>query len=200
MTSKRGFTLIEILVAVMIAGILSALALAPVAVTVRRVIDARREYTDTAAMSLAIDFMARDMFSAMRLSPSALTVKDHEAPGGNADDILMVMTTAPAMQNMTSGAAVYKVAEGGILHGDIIPGLYRWIIPNAEPSEIDPEKLNPEEAQLVLPGVNEFRVEIPTNEREDDNRKEYSGSLPAGVFIEIGRGESSNARTYITFP
>ena len=40
MTTKlQAFTLIEILVAVMLTGILTTLALAPVVVTVRRVVD-----------------------------------------------------------------------------------------------------------------------------------------------------------------
>ena len=37
---SKGFTLIEILVAVMLTGLLATLALAPVASTVRRVVDA----------------------------------------------------------------------------------------------------------------------------------------------------------------
>ena len=204
MTGRRAFTLIEILVAVMLTGLLAGLALAPVVVTVRRVVDTQAEYSDISALSMTMDFIARDIFSAMRLSPNVLTVIDHEAMGGNAEDILMVMSSAPALQNMTSGTIVYKITEGGLLHGDIMPGLYRWILPNAEPSKVDHEKLEPENAQLVLPGVNEFRVEIPTNEREDDNRKEYTGALPAGIFIRIGRGEKDNDNNHvesvITFP
>ena len=99
MTGRRAFTLIEILVAVMLTGLLSALALAPVAFTVRRVIDTQEEYSDITALSLTLDFIARDIFSAMRLSPNVLTVIDHEALGGNAEDVLMVMSSAPAMQD-----------------------------------------------------------------------------------------------------
>lgn len=183
----------------MLTGLLAGLALAPVVVTVRRVVDTQEEYADFSALSMTLDFIARDISQAMRLSPNVLTVADHEALGGNAEDVLMVMSSSPAMQNLTAGTVVYKVTEGGMLHSDLIPGLYRWIMPNADPSTVDHEKLSPEDAQLVLPGVDEFRVEIPTNEREDDNRKEYIGSLPAGIFIRLGRGDN-HAQTVITLP
>lgn len=205
MTTRPGFTLIEILVAVMLTGLLSTLALAPVVITVRRVVDTQEEYSGMSALSRTMSFIARDLFSAMRLSPNVLTIKDHEAIGGNADDCLMIMTTAPVIQNMASGTVIYKVSEGGFLHNGVIPGLYRWVMPGVMHNSIDPEKLNPEEGQLVLPGVNEFSVEIPTNDRIDDNRKEYTGQLPAGIYIRIRRGEDkddgrNSMESVISFP
>ena len=207
MTSKRGFTLIEILVAVMLTGMLTALALAPVVITVRQVVDTQEDYADVSALSRALNFLARDLFSAIRLASNVLTVKDHEALGGNAEDILIFMSTSPAAQGMPSGTLVYAVAEGGMLHGNVIPGLYRWIFPGISPSDVNTETLNPEEAQLVLPGVNEFCVEVPTGSHEDDRKKEYTGLLPSGIYIRIGRGvknDESDARrrieSVISFP
>lgn len=200
MTFRRGFTLIEILVATMLTGLLSALVIAPVAGVVRRVVDDRREYTDMTALNVALDFIGRDIFSAMRLSPTALRVVDNDALGGRADDVLMVMSSSPSAQGMSGGAVVYKVfGGGGVMRGSVLPGLYRWVMPGIELDDIDHEKLDPSEGQLVLPYADEFSVEIPTNSRRDDNRKEYSGGLPEGVYIIIGRGEI-NAETYITFP
>ena len=191
MTTK-GFTLIEVLVAVMLTGILTTLALAPVVVTVRRVVETQEEYTDLAALSRTMNFIARDLNSAMRLSPNVITVIDHEAMGGGDDDVLMVMSTSPSAQNMPSGTIVYKIEEGGILHGDIIPGLYRWIFPGKAPNVINHNNLNGQDAQLVLPYVSEFCVEVPSNgTKEDDRRKEYRGPLPAGLYIRLKRGERS---------
>ena len=199
MKTNPAFTLVEILVAVMLTGMLTGLALAPVVVTVRRVVDTQQQYSDISALSRTMSFIARDLHSAMRLSPSVLTIKDHEAMGGNADDILIVMTTATSVQNMPSSTVVYKTAEGGLLHGDILPGLYRWVFPGLSPSEIKTDNLNPEDAQLVLPGVDEFSAEIPTNDRADDNRKEYSGQFPAGISIRIGRNTKDSNNDKDTF-
>lgn len=188
MTGRRGFTLIEIIVAVMLTGLLSALALAPVVMTVRRVVETQEDYADVSALSRTMSFLTHDLFSAVRIAPTVLVIKEHEALGGNADDVLIFLSMSPATQGMSAGTLVYAVSEGGLLHGNVLPGLYRWIFPGISPSDVNTETLNPEEAQLILPGVNEFRVEVPKNSREDDNQKEYSGQLPSGLYICIGRG------------
>ena len=190
--TNKGFTLVEILVAVMLTGILTTLALAPVVVTVRRVVDTQQEYTDLAALSRTMNFITRDLNSAMRLAANVITVIDHEAIGGQEDDVLMVMSNSPVMQDLPSGTLVYKIAEGGVLHGNIIPGLYRWIFPGKAPNTIKHDKLNGEDGQLVLPYVKEFCVEVPSGTHEDERRKEYSGPLPIGVYIRIKRGDRNS--------
>ena len=195
--SKRsGFTLIEILIVVMLTGMLTTLALAPVVFTVRRVVETQEAYSDLSALSRTMSFIARDLSSAMRFSSNVITVIDHEALGGRADDILMIMSTAPTVQNMPAGTVVYKVDEGGLMHRNVIPGLYRWMFPGKMPNVIKTDNLNGEEGQLVLPGVNEFCVEIPTGSHEDDRRKEYRGQLPAGLYIKIGRHEDDSYNMY----
>ena len=193
MPNRRGFTLLEILIAVMLTGLLSGLALAPVVTTVRHVVDAQEEYADISALSRTLNFIARDLYSAMRIAPNVITVKDKEVAGSRANDILIFLSTSPATQGLSSGTVVYAVSEGGILHGDVIAGLYRWIYPGILPSDVNTETLNAEEAQLVLPGINEFSVEVPTNSREDDRQKEYTGQLPMGIYICLGRGITGNA-------
>lgn len=187
MMNKRGFTLVEILVAMMLTGMLTTLALAPVVVTVRRVVETQTEYSDISALSRTMNFIARDLSSAMRLSSNVITVIDHEAMGGYDDDALMIMSTAPTAQNLPSGTLVYKIEEGGPLRGNVIPGLYRWIFPGKIPNFINVNNLKAEEGQLVLPGVNEFCVEVPMGSNEEDRRKDYRGQVPAGLYIKIGR-------------
>ena len=190
--SRTAFTLVEILIAVMLAGMLMSLALAPVAITVRRVVETQEEYSDFSALSRTMSFIERDLSSAMRMAPNVITVMEHEAVGGNDDDVLMFMSTSPSVQNMPAGTIVYRIAEGGIMHNDVIPGLYRWIFPGQSPNAVKVDSLNAEEAQLVLPDVNEFRVEVPVSSREDDRKKDYSGQLPPGIYIKIGRREDNN--------
>lgn len=187
MTSNKAFTLVEILVAMMLTGLLTTLALAPVVVTVRRVVETQTEYSDVSALSRTMNFIARDLSSAMRLSSNVITIIDHEALGGYDDDALLIMSTAPTAQNLPSGTLVYKIQEGGLMHNNILPGLYRWMFPGQMPNNINIERLDPEQGQLVLPGVNEFCVEIPTRSMKEDRRKEYRGQLPTGLYIKIGR-------------
>ena len=188
MTTK-GFTLIEILVAVMLTGLLAALALAPVATTVRRVVETQEDYSDIAALSRTMNFIVRDLNSAMRMASNVITIKDHESLGGHADDVLLIMSTAPTAQNLPSGTLVYKVNEGGMMHKNIIPGLYRWIFPGKLPNAVNTDSLNDEDGQLVLPGVSEFNVEVPTGTHEEDRRKNYSGPMLSGIYIRIRRGD-----------
>lgn len=194
MMNRHGFTLIEILVAVMLTGLLTSLALAPVVVTVRRVVETQEEYADVSALSRTMNFIARDLSSAMRLSSNVITVIDHEAIGGNDEDTLMIMSTSPTIQGLPSGTLVYKIESGGLMHNDILPGLYRWIFPGKMPNAIKQDNLKGDdpEAQLVLPGVNEFCVEIPSGTHEDDRRKDYSGQLPLGIYIKLGRKEKDD--------
>ena len=189
---KKAFTLIEVLVAVMLTGMLTTLALAPVAYTVRRVVDTQNEYADFSALSRTMNFIIRDLSSAMRLSSNVLMIVDHEAMGGNDDDILMIMSTSPTAQNLPSGTLIYKISEGGIMHGHVLAGLYRWIFPGQLPNTIKYDNLNPEDAQLVLPGIDEFNVEVPKGSHADDREKEYSGALPKGLYIKLGRNTKKN--------
>lgn len=181
----------------MLTGMLTTLALAPVVVTVRRVVDTQEEYSDISALSRTMNFIARDLASAMRLSSNVITIVDHEAMGGYDEDILMIMSTSPTVQGLPSGTLVYKIEEGGFMSSNVIPGLYRWIFPGQLPNVIKTDNLKGDdpEAQLILPGVNLFSVEIPTGSHEDDRRKEYTGQLPSGIYIKIGR-KDKNTTSY----
>ncbi|MBQ7196601.1 MAG: prepilin-type N-terminal cleavage/methylation domain-containing protein [Synergistaceae bacterium] len=197
--ARQAFTLIEVLVAVMLTGMLTTLALAPVAYAVRRVVETQNEYADISALSRTMNFIIRDLSSAMRLSSNVLTIIDHDAMGGNAEDVLMIMSTSPTVQNLPSGTIVYKIAEGGIMHGNVLPGLYRWIFPGQLPNTIKYENLDPSEGQLVLPGIDLFSVEVPKGSHEDERDKEYSGALPKGVYIKLGRNIKQSKSLSSTF-
>ena len=192
--TTRAFTLIEILVALMLTGLLSALALAPVAMTVSQITKLQDDYSDQAALAKTVDFIARDLNRAIRLSSNVVTIIDHEALGGWADDTLLIMSSAPNVQSLASGTVVYRIDDGGIMHEELA-GLYRWVIPGKLPNEVNTEKLEVEDGQLVLPDVCEFCVEIP-GKNKDDNGKQYAGPLPSGLYVKLVRGERTNFHIY----
>ena len=187
---RAAFTLVEILIAVMLTGLVASLALAPVVMTVSRVIEAQRAYTDATALSRALAFLGRDVSSAARLAPVSLIVEDRQALGGRDDDVLIVMSTSPARQGISAGSLVYKLYDGGAMRSELLSGLYRWVLPGVLPDKVDASKLKAEEGQLVLPGVTSFVVEVS---RGPERSKEYKGALPEGLFVSLTRGDTKGA-------
>lgn len=198
---RTGFTLIEVMIAVMLTGMVTALALVPVVVTVRRVVELQQDYSDASALSRALAFIGRDAAAALRTAPVPVIVKDGRALGGGDDDVLIVMSASPARQDVAAGSLVYRIERGSPMRQDLLPGLYRWVLSGKLPTEVDLDKLRGEEGQLVLPGVTGFRVEVPVDGEE--RRKEYKGPLPAGLFIALTRGtgkEEESAEDFAVFP
>ncbi len=182
-----GFTLVEILVAIMLMSMVTTLALVPVVRTVSRVVQVQESYMDVSALSRVVRFIERDLNAAIRTAPNVITIVDHEAANRGDDDTLMIMSTSPIMQGQSAGTLVYKIDEGGILHNNVIPGLYRWVFPGKTPNMIDVDDLNGEYGQLVLPGLQQFRVEVPSGSKLDGGNKNYRGLLPAGLYIKLSR-------------
>ena len=193
---RKGFTLIEILVAVMLTGMVTTIALVPVVRTVSRVVQAQQNYMDISALSRVVRFIERDLNSAIRTAPNVITIVDHEAANRGDDDILMIMSVSPITQGQSAGTLVYMIDEGGLLdNNNIIPGLYRWVFPGKTPNMIKPDDLDGENGQLVLPGLKQFSVEVSTSSKTESNTKNYRGLLPAGLHIKLSRtakGNSSN--------
>ena len=185
---RRGFTLIEILVVVLLAGMVTTLALAPVVFTVRRVVETQADYSDAGALERTLAFIGKDAAAALRLAPIAVKVEDHRALGGAEDDVLLVASTA-AKQNLPAGCLVYRIDRGGPMRGDTPSGLYRWLLPGKDIAKIDAAKLRGETGQLVLPGVTAFGVEAVV---ESERKEEYEGELPAGLVVTIARGKDKD--------
>ena len=192
MTNRRAFTLIETLIAVMLTGTLTTLALAPTVRAVRATTDTMNSRSDAEALTRAANIIERDTMNAMRLSPVAMMINDHDSMGGLADDTLMLMSSSPSSQGMPGGTIVYKVVEDGITQS-VIPGLYRFVIAGRRPNEVNPSRLEAQNGQLVLPDVAEFSAQIPGSgeDAEEEARKTYSGPLPPGLSIRIRRGTRS---------
>ena len=186
---RPGFTLMEILVAMSLTGIVTALALAPVVVTVQRVVGIQNSTADTLALSRTTAFIGRDLAGAVRLTQTAVIVEDHQLLGDREDDTLIVMTTAPTRQQMAAGSVVYRIEQGSFMRAGTPAGLYRWLLPGKLPGEFDTKDLRGEDGQLILPGVTAFSVEVVEGK---DRTKEYKGALPVGMCVALTRGEKED--------
>ena len=189
---SRGFTLIEILVVVAIIGVIATAAIAPLIYTVLRVAEAEDQYNDEEALQRGISLIFRDISETMRTANAPVIRTTRRGILGMGDDYFIVIaSTAPVRQNLSAGSVIYGIVRR-TMFSNLPEGLYRWVIPFASPADIDPERLNEADAQLVLAGVTNMKVEIfiPPEWSEES----YSGGLPTGIRISLARGERNVER------
>jgi prepilin-type N-terminal cleavage/methylation domain-containing protein len=189
---NRGFTLIEILMVVAIAGIIASAAIAPLVFTIIRIAETEEQYNDDEALQRGISLVFKDISETMRVAEPPLLRTLRKGILGRGDDYtLIVASTSPARQNLPAGSVVYRVMRRSAF-SRLPEGLYRWLVPLRSLSEIDPEKLNEEHAQLVLTDVTEFKVEILIP--PDWSEEAYSGPLPSGIKISLNRKDKKVER------
>jgi prepilin-type N-terminal cleavage/methylation domain-containing protein len=182
--TERGFTLIEILIAVALTGLIASLALAPVVYAVRQVVETEAAYSDQTALRRTAIFMAQDVAAGLRLASVVVRVVDHKQLGGGDDDTLIIASAAPAKQNLAAGSVVYKVVRRSFMNDRSIPGLYRWLLPGILPEDAKDGDLDEKDGQLVAPYVTELQVSVlEPPEWVDD----YSGELPQGMQFVLSR-------------
>jgi prepilin-type N-terminal cleavage/methylation domain-containing protein len=193
---KRAFTLIEILIAVALMGLVASLTLAPVVYAVRQVVETEEAYTDEAALRRTALFMAQDMMAGLRLARVTMRVIAHETLGGGNEDTLIVASSAPAKQNMAVGSVVYKLVQRSFMNDRAIPGLYRWVLPGILPDAVKPGELEEKDGQLVVPYVTGMKLSVY---RSSEWVSDYEGKLPLAVQITLYRGEERGEYVF-SFP
>jgi hypothetical protein len=169
-------------------GLIASLALAPVVYVVRQVTETEAMYRDELALRRTAIFMAQDVAAGLRLASIVVRVLAHEQFGGAGnDDTLIVASAATAKQNQSSGSLVYKIVRSSFMN-DVIPGLYRWLLPGVLPEDAEPDKLEPKDAQLVTPYVTALKLSVfePPEWVSD-----YEGAIPRGMQFALSRGEES---------
>jgi prepilin-type N-terminal cleavage/methylation domain-containing protein len=181
---RNAFTLIEILIAVALTGLIASLALAPVIYAVRQLVETEAAYSDETALRRTAVFMAQDVAAGLRLASIVVRVVDHEQLGGGDDDTLIIASAAPAKQNLAAGSVAYKIVRRSFMNDRSIPGLYRWLLPGILPEDVEYENLDEKDGQLVVPYVTELGLSVfEPPEWVDD----YSGGLPQGMRFTLSR-------------
>jgi prepilin-type N-terminal cleavage/methylation domain-containing protein len=193
---KRAFTLVEILMAVALTGLVASLTLAPVVYVVRQVVETEEAYSDEAALRRTALFMAQDVAAGLRLVRVTVRMIAHETLGGGNEDTLIVASAAPAKQNMAAGSVVYKLVQRSFMSDKAIPGLYRWVLPGVLPEAVEQDELEEKDGQLVVPYVTALKLSAY---RSSDWVSDYEGRLPLGVRITLHRGEERGEYVF-SFP
>ena len=183
---NRAFTLIEVLLALALTGLIASLALAPVMYAVRQLTDTETIWSDETALRRTATFMARDVAAGLRLAPVVVRTIGRQELGGKNENIMIVASAAPAKQNQSAGSIVYRTVQKGFMNESLIPGLYRWLLPGVLPEDVDPDKLDEKKAQLVAPYITELKLAVfePPEWVSD-----YSGKMPGGMQFTLSRGE-----------
>jgi len=184
--------MVEILLVVAIVGVIATAAIAPLIYTVLRVVDAEDQYNDKEALQRGLSLIMKDLSETMRTANEPLIRTIKKGMLGMTDDYsIIVASTALTRQNLPAGSVVYRIMRRNMFT-NLPEGLYRWIVPLTSPADIDPEKLNEADAQLVLMGITGMKVEILIP--PDWSEEAYSGNLPIGIRISLARGEKKVER------
>ena len=177
--SNRGFTLMEVMVVVAIAGAIMVSAMAPMVYTVELLRNLQRDYAKTNRERFAVERIFHDVRTVIPTSfaPSFQVRK------GNA---LLLWAYAPTFERLPAGCVVFAVVqEGKVPQGK--NGLYRWILPLEKSiKDVDLEKLDPAKGLLILSGIEEAVFSVWS---KDIWVEEYEGGLPVAMDLRLkGKG------------
>jgi len=187
---RSGLTLVELLVAVALMGMLAVGAIAPLVLVVRRITDTETLFGGEASLRIAASSVVECAKGNLALPPKktiALKIVRRDTLDGKADDTVVVWGTAAMRQGLPPGSTVYKVAREGIMKSKTLPiGLYRWFVASKTPDEINLETLPPDSGQLVLEGADGFSAEVWN---ANEWNRTYAGEYPVGIRVTVARKE-----------
>jgi len=184
---KRAFTLVEVLVAVSLTGLVAALAMGPLTALVVRLEAVRRDYASGAALASVARSIASECRQSLPRGGKTPFRTLRGFSGERRSDTLAFWTAAPLARSTPSGTEVYALLEPGPFNEGVAPGLYRWTFPGMTPGEVDLTRLEPASAVLVVKNADRFEVEVFDGKAWVED---YSGPLPAGISLKLGRKET----------
>ena len=116
--ASKAFTLIEIMLAVAIAGIIAATALAPLVFTVKSLEDAQKRWKISTKERAAADRIFNDVLSSVE-NPTFASFKIIHKDGMSIknDDRLLVWTSSTAREGNPVSLVVYKIVPHPMLDG-----------------------------------------------------------------------------------
>lgn len=207
---KRGFTLIEIMLAVALFGIIATVALAPLVFTVRSLKTAQSEWLANGKQEMALEQIFDEIRECVRQGTDN-PIRIERASGLSvADDSrLVVYSYLPLKRGRNVAVCVYRVFKEDKLR-KVAGGLYRFefALPldaallradatDKSPLNIDTEKLEPKQGRNIIPSAKGIRFYAL---RDGQWVEDYIGTLPAAVKFELKRekGVSEYAESFRT--
>jgi prepilin-type N-terminal cleavage/methylation domain-containing protein len=201
--ASRGFTLIEVMFAVSLFGIIAATALFPLVFTVESLEHAQKQWGQRVKVRTTADDIFTDVRSLVENTSfmPLRTVRESGISSNNSS--LIVWTYSPVRENKPVGMVVYRIISAE--ETDVEKrGLYRWFVTNSKaapalsypgnqsygnPMKIDPAILKKEDGKLILRGAEDICFFVWDGKRWAE---EYEGSRPEALKVEI----SINGKKY----
>ena len=184
MTGRRAFTLVEVMMAIGIAGMIMTAGLAPVIYTTRLISETQRSFRADNTERKVVKRLfqdARETTSMNALTQVRIIRQDNLAAGGN--DILMLWTVTPSYSGRPAGSVVYGLARESVMKMDTPKGLYRWVVSkDIYPDNVTMDDLDKSKPELVLPGVTGLRFSVFEGGRWFD---EYKGGVPQALRVKL---------------
>lgn len=180
-----AFSLIEVLVAVGLMGLVSTIAVGPLVALVVRLEAVQGNYASETALSGAALAIAADCRQTLpQGGQTPFRSVRRSLPGDRRVDFLLFWTGAPLTRRLPAATEVYAVIEPSPFQESVKAGLYRWTLPGVIPEDILPERLDPARGTLLVRNADRFAVRVFDGR---DWVEDYSGVLPAAISIELGR-------------
>jgi prepilin-type N-terminal cleavage/methylation domain-containing protein len=182
---RKAFTLVEVLVAVGLVGLVATVAVGPLVALVVRLEAVQADYAGESALSAAALAIASDCRQILpQEGKNAFRSIRRDLVGNRRTDVLFFWTGAPLARKQPAATEIYAILEPGPFREIAKPGLYRWTMPGLMPEEVFPERLDPAAGTLVVKNADLFAIRVFDGKEWVED---YSGPLPPGISIQIGR-------------
>jgi len=200
-----GFTLIEVMLAVCLFGIIAAAALLPLVFTVESMEYTQKQWGQKNKTRTAFESIFTDVRSSIE-NPAFLSLRTVQNDGISIKNngSLMVWTSSPIRERQPAGLVIYKVINDTAADGGK-KGLYRWYLAGGKnggtpsdlnnPAEMSPMSISPSalkstDGKLILEGVDGISFWVWSGKKWVE---EYEGNMPEALKIEI----SLNGKKYV---
>jgi prepilin-type N-terminal cleavage/methylation domain-containing protein len=185
MSRGRGFTLMEIMIALGIAAVIISAGVAPLLYTSRMISNARRGFSDSNRERAAANRIFADIREADGLygGNSVAIVSAGRLESGESD-FMIVRTAATSNTVAPLGSAVWGIPRETVLRRDFKPGLYRWAISDdIAPDLVKTGELSPDDGNLLLPGLESVSFEALVDSSWVEG---YKGGIPKALRVSFG--------------
>jgi prepilin-type N-terminal cleavage/methylation domain-containing protein len=184
MKSERGFTLVEVLIALAIGGVIIAVGVAPLMFTVRALARSMDDFARMNAERTAINRIFQDVREMNPLNiETPFRLLKPEIPGMDDGNCLAVWTSAQSYYDLPASSVVWGVSGESARGEETRPGLYRSVISDdTAPDSLDAAALNPEWGSLELPDVRSVSFAALNGE---EWRGSYEGAFPRALRVRL---------------